>query len=50
MNIEVSGRKYEVTDKVRKMIEQKLEKVKKYFHDIIEIRCVLKVEKYRNIS
>lgn len=49
MNIEVSGRKYEVTDKVRKMIEQKLEKVKKYFHDIIEIRCVLKVEKYRNI-
>ncbi len=49
MNIEISGRKYEVTDKVRKMIEQKLEKIRKYFNDIIEIRCVLKVEKYRNI-
>lgn len=49
MNIEISGRKYEVTDKVRKMIGQKLEKIRKYFHDIIEIRCVLKVEKYRNI-
>lgn len=49
MNIEITGRKFEVTDKVRKMIEQKLGKVTKYFNDIIEIRCVLKVEKYRNI-
>jgi putative sigma-54 modulation protein len=45
MNIEVSGRNYEVTDKTRKLITTKLEKVHKYFDDIIEVRCVLKVEK-----
>lgn len=49
MNIEISGRNYEVTDRIRDLISAKLEKVLKYFHDIIEIRCVLQVEKHRNI-
>ena len=49
MAIEISGRHYEVTDKIRSMITTKLGKIEKYFADIIEIRCVLKVEKYRNI-
>jgi putative sigma-54 modulation protein len=49
MNIEISGRNYEVTDRIRDLIEKKLAKVTKYFEDIIEIRCVLNVEKYRNI-
>jgi putative sigma-54 modulation protein len=49
MNIEVSGRNYEVTDKVRKLISTKLDKVEKFFEDIIEARCVLKVEKKSHI-
>jgi len=49
MTIEITGRNYEVPDRIRTLIEKKLEKIKKYFNDIIEIRCVLNVEKYRNI-
>lgn len=49
MQIEISGRNYDVTDKTRDLINSRLESVRKYFHDIIEIRCVLNVEKYRNI-
>jgi putative sigma-54 modulation protein len=49
MNIEISGRNYEVNDRIRKLIESKLDKLQKLFTDIIEIRCVLHVEKYRNI-
>ncbi|MGA7616592.1 MAG: ribosome-associated translation inhibitor RaiA [Thermoanaerobaculia bacterium] len=49
MNIEISGRNYEVNDRVRELITKRLDKVTKYFQDIIEIRCVLNVEKYRNI-
>jgi putative sigma-54 modulation protein len=49
MNVEISGRNFEVTEKVRKLISNKFEKVKKYFDDIIEVRCVLKVEKKSHI-
>ena len=49
MNIEISGRNYEVNDRIRELVTGKLDKIKKYFDDIIEIRCVLNVEKYRNI-
>jgi putative sigma-54 modulation protein len=49
MNIEISGRNYEVNDRIRDLINAKLEKIWKYFHDVIEVRCVLNVEKYRNI-
>lgn len=49
MNIEISGRNYEVSDKIRKLIGSKIEKLEKYFDDIIEIRCVLKVEKKTHI-
>ena len=38
-----------MTDKVRKLISTKIEKVRKYFDDIIEVRCVLKVEKKSHI-
>ncbi len=49
MSTHISGRNYEVTDKVRDLINSKLEKVRKFLNDIIEVRCVLNVEKYRNI-
>jgi putative sigma-54 modulation protein len=49
MNIEISGRNYEINDRIRELVNTKLEKIRKYFTDIIEVRCVLNVEKYRNI-
>ena len=49
MNIEISGRNYEVSDRIRALITTKLEKVARFFQDIIEVRCVLNVEKHRNI-
>lgn len=49
MNIEVTGRNFDVTDSIRELVEKKLDKVRKYFTDIIEVRCVLQVEKHRNI-
>jgi putative sigma-54 modulation protein len=45
----ITGRNFEVNDKTRSLVETKLGKIRKYFDDIIEIRCVLSVEKYRNI-
>ena len=47
--IEISGRNVEVTDRLRRLIEDKFARIEKYFTDIIEVRCVLQQEKHRNI-
>ena len=50
MSTEISGRNFEVTPALHQMIETKLARLtEKLFDDVIEIRCVLQVEKYRNI-
>lgn len=50
MATEISGRNYEVTPDIRDLVEKKLAKItEKLFQDVIEIRCVLQVEKYRHI-
>lgn len=50
MATEITGRNYEVTPKIRELVEKKLGKItEKLFQDVIEIRCVLQVEKHRNI-
>src|SRR5712692_8250567 len=46
----IIGRNFEVTPDIRTLIDKKLAKiVDKLFDDVIEIRCVLQVQKYRNI-
>ena len=46
----IIGRNFEVTPDIRELIEKKLNRiVNKLFDDVIEYRCVLQVEKYRNI-
>src|SRR5882757_505490 len=46
----ITGRKYEVTNAIRGLITTKLDKiVEKLFDDVIEVRVVLQVQKYRNI-
>src|SRR5258708_20650357 len=50
MATEISGRNFEVTPDLRAMIETKLAKIiDKLFDDVIDVRCVLQLEKYRNI-
>ena len=50
MATSITGRHYEVTDDIRGLITTKLDKiVEKLFDDVIDVRVVLQVEKYRNI-
>jgi len=50
MATEISGRNYEVTPDIRALLEKKLGKIEeKLFNDVIDVRVVLQVEKYRNI-
>jgi len=50
MATEISGRNYEIPPDVRDMVEKKLSKIQeRLFDDVIDVRVVLQVEKYRNI-
>ncbi len=50
MATEISGRNYEVTPDIRALIDKKLSRIEeKLFDDVIDVRVVLQVEKYRNI-
>ncbi|HYI09674.1 MAG TPA: ribosome-associated translation inhibitor RaiA [Thermoanaerobaculia bacterium] len=50
MATEISGRNYEIPPDVRDLVEKKLAKIQeKLFDDVIDVRVVLQVEKYRNI-
>jgi putative sigma-54 modulation protein len=49
MSTEITGRNFEVTPKIKSMIEKKLSKIEeRLFDDVIDVRVVLRVEKYRN--
>lgn len=50
MTTEISGRNYDIPSEVRDMLEKKLARVQeRLFDDVIDVRVVLQVEKYRNI-
>ena len=50
MTTEISGRNYDVTPDIRELLETKLAKIEeRLFADVIDVRVVLQVEKYRNI-
>jgi putative sigma-54 modulation protein len=50
MATEISGRNYDIPSDVRAMVEKKLAKIEeRLFDDVIDVRVVLQVEKYRNI-
>jgi ribosomal subunit interface protein len=47
---EIVGRNFEVTPDIRQLIASKLDRVEdRLFDDVISVRVVLNVEKYRNI-
>ena len=46
----IIGRNFEVTPDIRALVEKKLNKIiERLFDDVIDVRVVLQVEKYRNI-
>lgn len=46
----ITGRHYEVTNDIRELITKKLDKiVEKLFDDVIDVRVVLQIQKYRNL-
>jgi putative sigma-54 modulation protein len=50
MATEITGRNFEVTPEIRTLLEKKLAKVEeRLFDDVIDVRVVLQVQKYRNI-
>lgn len=50
MATEISGRNYDIPPNIREMVEKKLAKIEeRLFDDVIDVRVVLQVEKYRNI-
>ncbi len=50
MATSIVGRNFEVTSQIKELIGKKLDKiVEKLFDGVIDVRCVLQVEKYRNI-
>ena len=50
MATEISGRNYDIPADIRSMVETKLAKIQeRLFDDVIDVRVVLQVEKYRNI-
>lgn len=50
MATQITGRNFEVTPEVRSLLSKKLSRVEeKLFDDVVDVRVVLQVEKYRNI-
>lgn len=47
MNIEIIGRNYNVDDRLRQMVGEKLEKLSRFLEEPIEIRLTLDQEKHR---
>src|SRR5207247_6396097 len=46
----IIGRNFEVTPDIRALVDKKLNKIaERLFDDVIDIRVVLQIEKYRNI-
>jgi putative sigma-54 modulation protein len=48
MNVEYTGRHYEVTTAIRKEVETGLAKIRKILHDKFETKVILAVEKHRH--
>ncbi len=50
MNVEYTGRQYEITSAIRKQIEHGLNKLTKILGDHFETKVILTAEKYRHIA
>lgn len=48
MQLKLSGHHVEVTDSLRSYVEKKLERVVRHFDHVIDVHCVLTVEKLQH--
>ncbi|MFO1426949.1 MAG: ribosome-associated translation inhibitor RaiA [Steroidobacteraceae bacterium] len=47
MQVSVTGHHVEVTDSMRAYVEKKFERIVRHFDNVIDVHCVLSVEKLR---
>lgn len=50
MNITVTGRHFNVTEPLKKYVNDRVSKLEKYFDRIVEAHVILEVNKYRHIA
>jgi len=50
MNLEITGKKIEITPAIRSYVENNLKKITKFFPKIDEVTLILTVQKYRNLA
>ena len=48
MQLDLSGHHVEVTDSMRGYVEKKFERISRHFEQVIDVHCVLTVEKLRH--
>jgi len=48
MQIKLTGHHVEITDALRDYVESKMEKIVRHFDHVIDIHCILEVEKLRH--
>ncbi len=49
MQIDFVGRKVKITDQIREFTEKKIQKIEKYFNDILDIRVEIEQERHRYV-
>jgi len=50
MNVVITGRHFEVTEGIKSHINEKIVKLDKFYHKILEAHVILSVEKFRHIA
>jgi putative sigma-54 modulation protein len=50
MQLEVSGQHLEITPALRSYVSRKLERLSRHFEGVIDVHCVLSVEKLRHMA
>jgi putative sigma-54 modulation protein len=48
MQLDLSGHHVEITDSLRSYVSRKFEKISRHFEQLIDVHCVLTVEKLRH--
>ena len=50
MNLQITGKRVEITDAMRDYIDKKIAKITKNLRDVIDVNVTLHVERYRHIA
>ncbi len=50
MNLEITGKKIDITPAIRQYVEEQLQKAEKFLPKVNEVQLVLTVQKYRHIA